>query len=340
MNYVISDIHGRIDLFEKMLDKINLKDGDMLYVLGDCIDRGGGLEVALKLSELKKKGLVTFILGNHELIYFHNLSLHKTNHRIMNDYISMNQIKESTKKIKAKQELYSKNPTISSLIGSFYNVYKSFSNIDKMNQYNDEIRSSILNIQPCSESEEFETWDSLNNMTDEEIGDISDLFFQCNTYEIVNVGSKQYILSHGGIYYTKETMQNLFVRDVFYKNPVNKEILKEHGASPDCTVIFGHTTTRDINIELNGTYIAPNKIWFDTVNNDKIGIDCGASFPNGQLACLRLEDMKEFYVKNEDRFIVNPKTTTKFLQKPKSIFDELYPKLVEFYSKGGVVDEE
>ena len=34
----MSDIHGRIDLFDKMLEQINLKEGDMLYILGDCID--------------------------------------------------------------------------------------------------------------------------------------------------------------------------------------------------------------------------------------------------------------------------------------------------------------
>ena len=48
MTYVMSDIHGRIDLFEKMLNEINFSKNDKLYVLGDCIDRGGGLKVLLK----------------------------------------------------------------------------------------------------------------------------------------------------------------------------------------------------------------------------------------------------------------------------------------------------
>lgn len=30
-----------------------------------------------------------------------------------------------------------------------------------------------------------------------------------------------------------------------------------------------------------------------------IAIDCGCSFPGGRLGCLRLEDMKEFYVEND-----------------------------------------
>ena len=50
MIYCMSDIHGRIDLFEKMLEKINLKKGDMLYIIGDSIDRGGGLKVLKKIK--------------------------------------------------------------------------------------------------------------------------------------------------------------------------------------------------------------------------------------------------------------------------------------------------
>ena len=51
----MSDIHGRIDLFDAMLDKINLQKCDKLYVIGDCIDRGGGLQVLQKIIELHKK---------------------------------------------------------------------------------------------------------------------------------------------------------------------------------------------------------------------------------------------------------------------------------------------
>ena len=29
--------------------------------------------------------------------------------------------------------------------------------------------------------------------------------------------------------------------------------------------------------------------------NRMIGIDCGCAYKNGRLACLRLDDMKEFY---------------------------------------------
>lgn len=39
MIYVTSDIHGRIRRFHSILDQIDLKDEDSLYILGDVIDR-------------------------------------------------------------------------------------------------------------------------------------------------------------------------------------------------------------------------------------------------------------------------------------------------------------
>lgn len=71
--------------------------------------------------------------------------------------------------------------------------------------------------------------------------------------------------------------------------------LKDAPLSPDRTVIFGHTGTHYYQ-EGN-----PQRIWY---GDHCIDIDCGASYPEGgnpetglvgRLACLRLDDMKEFY---------------------------------------------
>ena len=62
--YVISDIHGQYDMFMEILEKINLKDTDMLYVLGDVIDRGPHpIKVLLKLMEMPN---AICLVGNHE----------------------------------------------------------------------------------------------------------------------------------------------------------------------------------------------------------------------------------------------------------------------------------
>ena len=61
-----------------------------------------------------------------------------------------------------------------------------------------------------------------------------------------------------------------------------------HRLNAGYTLIFGHTPT---------SYMQDNdplEIW-DA--GDRVGIDCGSCFPEGRLACLRLDDMRVFYSK-------------------------------------------
>ena len=50
MIYVMSDIHGEYDKFKEVLKQINLQKEDLLYVLGDVVDRGPHpMEILLKM---------------------------------------------------------------------------------------------------------------------------------------------------------------------------------------------------------------------------------------------------------------------------------------------------
>lgn len=63
MHYVISDIHGEFDRYQALLERI---DDDILYVLGDAIDRGsGGVDV---LKDIMHRRNVVMLMGNHELM--------------------------------------------------------------------------------------------------------------------------------------------------------------------------------------------------------------------------------------------------------------------------------
>ncbi len=65
MFFVCSDIHGRYDRYTALLEKIDLRPSDRLYVLGDSIDRGSdGCKVLLAMMRCPQ---VVPILGNHEL---------------------------------------------------------------------------------------------------------------------------------------------------------------------------------------------------------------------------------------------------------------------------------
>lgn len=56
-------------------------------------------------------------------------------------------------------------------------------------------------------------------------------------------------------------------------------------------MIFGHTPTIYFQNE------EPLRIW---KSKNAIGIDCGCGFEQGRLACLRLDDMKEFYSEEDN----------------------------------------
>lgn len=68
MNYVISDIHGCYEQYKQLLKKIDFKDADTLYVLGDVLDRGESPFRVLK--DMMQRHNVVFILGNHDYMFF------------------------------------------------------------------------------------------------------------------------------------------------------------------------------------------------------------------------------------------------------------------------------
>ena len=70
-----------------------------------------------------------------------------------------------------------------------------------------------------------------------------------------------------------------------------QRVMPDDPLPPGVTVIFGHTPTARYQDE------DPLRIWY---GERRIGIDCGSGFPEidpvyGRLACLRLDDMREFY---------------------------------------------
>lgn len=61
---MLSDPHGRYDKYRAMLEEIQFKSTDILYVLGDVIDRGpDGVDI---LRDMMGRPNVVSLLGNHE----------------------------------------------------------------------------------------------------------------------------------------------------------------------------------------------------------------------------------------------------------------------------------
>lgn len=66
MRYVVSDIHGDFDLLVKYLKKVNFNSNDILYVLGDVLDKGKDIVKLIDLLFHKLKNNCVVIAGNHE----------------------------------------------------------------------------------------------------------------------------------------------------------------------------------------------------------------------------------------------------------------------------------
>ena len=72
MTYVISDLHGRYDLYLEMLKQIQFSDGDALYILGDAADRNeGGIRI---YKDILQRVNVHMLMGNHERMMLQALS--------------------------------------------------------------------------------------------------------------------------------------------------------------------------------------------------------------------------------------------------------------------------
>ena len=104
----------------------------------------------------------------------------------------------------------------------------------------------------------------------------------------VEVGGKQYVLVHAAPMELNDRLN--------WKYHTPKEFAVWHRLRYETnllkgkTVIFGHTPTKNVLAQ-----VWPTMRIFH--NRDAINIDCGCAFPGlgGQLGCLRLEDMTEYY---------------------------------------------
>ncbi len=108
-------------------------------------------------------------------------------------------------------------------------------------------------------------------------------------YRTVNVGGRKFILIHTGIAnYSKDKQMSEYSSEALLWYRPNFD--SSYYADGNTTVVMGHTPTVVFRTDQNA------EIYHGAGNI--INIDCGAVYSeyNGKLACLRLDDMAEFYV--------------------------------------------
>lgn len=220
MVYCMADIHGEIDRFHTMLEKIHLSAEDTLYIIGDVIDRHpNGIPL---LREIMQRPNIIMLLGNHE--------------QMLLDTFSENN------RIGAKQ-LWRQNGG-----GCTY-------------------REMTYCMSPQERDEIISFLQSLPDHLD------------------IEVNGRQFHLVHG------MPADNTFDRIWARPEPPPTE-----PPIPGKTVVVGHTCVYWMNLYIEGhDEDAPFEIWHGPGLTD-IDCGCGNETEQRRLACLRLDDMKEFYV--------------------------------------------
>ena len=71
MTYVVSDIHGHYEAYQALLKKISFSQGDLLFVLGDVVDRGPR-PVSILLDMAQRENVIP-LLGNHEWMFLQSV---------------------------------------------------------------------------------------------------------------------------------------------------------------------------------------------------------------------------------------------------------------------------
>lgn len=224
-HYVMGDIHGESDRFHAMLDKIHFSEEDILFLLGDVIDRGpDGIALLLEIMAMPN---VAMLLGNHEFMMLQYLSPDATSTEIR------------------RWNRNGNAPTLAAYLKQKAKVQQKI--------------IAYLRTLP--------------------------------THLDMEVDGKRFYMVHGfpagnvhDEVWTRPTMES--------ENPI-----------PDCRLIIGHTKVLSLiepQIERLNLAIALE----DKGDHLKIlhtpgfiNLDCGCGYemPIKALACLRLEDMQEFY---------------------------------------------
>lgn len=126
------------------------------------------------------------------------------------------------------------------------------------------------------------TLDAFRTLDAEMREGILDYLSDMTLYEEVTAGGKDYLLVHAGIAGFKNGIDLETLKpEAFFSEPL--DLTKRY--FDDRTVVVGHNPTT----EENG---GDGKIFY---GNGSIAIDCGEA-RGGTIGCLRLDDLKEFYV--------------------------------------------
>ena len=232
MIYVMSDLHGEYDKYIKMLNKINFSDSDLLYILGDVVDRGKKpVEI---LRDMRARANVIPLMGNHDKMAVDILSW------LINDITEETIASDLNEQSMYQYMLWQMNGSQTTIDG--------FSRLSKGE------RATLLGYMKGFAP-----------------------------YRVVQTGGKKFILVHAGLgnFRKDKELDEYSLKELaFIRFDYDREYF-----GGNTFIVTGHTPTLTITGEPE---------IYHSFNN--ICVDCGAVFASGALACLCLDNMREYYV--------------------------------------------
>ena len=123
---------------------------------------------------------------------------------------------------------------------------------------------------------------SLKELSQDEREDILEYFREMELCAEVETGGKSFVLTHSAPehFASDKSLDSYDLQDFLFGRPE-----ADAAYYPDKILVFGHTPTRILG---GRDKILRRETWID--------IDCGCVFKGGQLGCLCLDTMEEFYV--------------------------------------------
>lgn len=125
------------------------------------------------------------------------------------------------------------------------------------------------------------TLKQFKELPNEERVELLNFLKEFELHDVVDVGDKTFILSHTGNITNKKLSEHSVEELTFIRADYDKQVFTD----PHVYLVCGHTPTLAIT--------GKPEIYY---KNKYINLDCGATFDGGKLACLRLDDLKEFYI--------------------------------------------
>lgn len=342
--FCIGDMHGRNDLFFRLLDKIKFNpEEDKLFILGDVIDGGqGGIEI---LKYVKCNESCTLIRGNHESnlismkkeldIFMLNYDYKKGIKPILevySDKLYEKIEKEYTKLIFKKKDkrvlenkkilkwIKSGNPSVRNKLISCMTDF-----VESIN-YDEELYKTASKIFKSLRGR-FNTKESvieLFNQTEEEYKELFELLNNTPHKISLDINDRKFVLVHG-------------IRQIDTSRFYSHNLMCPHAKTKDITYVFGHDPVPRYHEYIAKPY---NNCGFsfeyhrifaycDHNNNFYYNLDLGSN----PIAAICLDNMNEYYVgipserKNAKQWL--PLTDTKGIQNDElRVIDKAY-----FYDK-------